>query len=293
MNIIEQERVACGDAEGDVRVLHRLDVPEGFTGRGNDEGACVCAVVDVETTGLDHDSDALIQLAMRRFRYDADGVITRVGRSFCWYEDPGRPIPANITRLTGIGDADVAGHSFPEEDVVYALTHVDLIVAHNAQFDRPWIEARFPDARGMPWGCSMRDPVWELHGMEGGKLALLGVQCGFFYDAHRADVDVDAVIGILGHSFDDGRTVLSVLVENAEAPSWMVRARGAAFDLKGRLRARGYRWDPSRRVWAREIRDADRFAEEAWLAANVYAADARPQALGPDFERVTARERYA
>lgn len=289
----EHGRAAPSGANEDVRVLRRLEVKEGFTGEGVDEGASVCAVVDVESTGLDHENDAAIQLAMRRFRYDADGVITRIGRSWVWYEDPGRAIPPEISALTGIQDEDVAGQRFPDEDVVTALTRVTAVVAHNAAFDRKWIERRFPAAKGLAWGCSMNDVPWDRRGMEGSKLAFLGVQCGFFYDAHRADVDVDAVIALLRHRFDDGRTALSVMMENAQAPSWIVRAEGAAYEVKDRLRARGYRWDPDLKVWAKEVKDADRFEEEVWLAANVYSAEARPRALGPRFEHRTWWQRYA
>ena len=286
--------VASECALEDVRVLRRLQVNEGLTGEGEDAGATICAVVDVETTGLDHENDAVIQLAMRRIRVDANGVITRIGSSFCWLEDPGRPIPPNITRLTGIRDKDVAGRQFPDDDVVNALTHVELVIAHNAFFDRRWIERRFPNAAGLAWACSMADVEWEEHGgFDGRKLGFLLMQCGFFYEAHRADVDVDAVIALLGHRFENGRTAMSVMMANAVATSWFVRAFGAAFEVKDRLRARGYRWDPNRRVWGREVRDVDRFAEEAWLAANIYAAEARPRALGPRFDPLTRWERYA
>lgn len=293
MNEMNRACVADGDAEGDVRVLHRLEVSEGPTGEGVDDEAMVGVVVDVETTGVEHESDAVIQLALRRFRFDADGVITAIDRSFSWYEDPERPIPPEITRLTGIVDADVAGHRFPDDDVVYALTHVEIIVAHSAAFDRKWIERRFPEAAGLPWACSMSDVDWDRRGMDGRKLAYLGMRCGFFYEAHRADVDVDAVIGLLRHRFDDGRTALSVMMENALAPSWVVRAEGAAFALKDRLRARGYRWDPVPKVWAKEVPDAARFAEECWLAANIYSPDANARSAGPTFERRTRWDRYA
>lgn len=293
MDCRNQERVAEGGAGGDVRVLRRLEVAEGFTGEGVDADASVCVVLDVETTGLDHECDAVVQLALRRFRFDADGVITRIGGSHSWYEDPGRPIPPEITSLTGITDADVAGRRFPETDIVRTLNNATIVAAHNAAFDRKWIERRFPAAAGLAWACSMSDVPWARHGFDGRKLAFLGVQCGFFYDAHRADVDVDAVVALLGHRFDDGRTAMGEMMESALADSWTVRAVGAAFEVKDRLRARGYRWDPKRRVWARDIRDDERLGEEFWLASNVYAADARPRALQPEFERIDRWRRYA
>lgn len=293
MELVEQERVAAGGVDGDVRVLRRLEVKEGFTGEGVDAGASVCVVVDVETTGLDHAGDAVIQLALRRFRFDADGVITRIGGSFSWFEYPGKPIPPEITRLTGIVDADVAGRRFPDDDIVWTLTNAEIVVAHNAEFDRKWIERRFPDAKGLAWACSMADVDWGRHGFDGRKLGFLGMQCGFFYDAHRAEVDVDAVVALLGHRFGDGVTAMSALMDAAMDDSWFVRAWGAAFEVKDRLRARGYRWNPDEKVWGKEIRDGDRLAEEFWLAANVYVAEARPRAMQPAFERRTRRERYA
>ena len=293
MDITEHGRVTRNDAEQDLRLLRRLTVSEGFTGEGIDAGASVCAVIDVETTGLDHASDAVIQLAMRRLRFDADGEITRIGAAFSWYEDPGRPIPPEITALTGITDADVANQRFPDDDVVWALTHATIVVAHNAQFDRKWIEKRFPAAAGLAWACSMADVVWERHGFDGRKLAFLGMQCGFFYEAHRAEVDVDAVVALLGHRLDDGRTAMAAMMDNALADSWFVRAWGAAFEVKDRLRARGYRWNPDEKVWGREIGDGDRPSEELWLAANIYNAEARPRAMQPAFERRTRWQRYA
>lgn len=294
MNVMNDDRAALGGAQEDVRVLRRLEVKEGFTGEGCDEGASVCAVVDVETTGLDLETDAMIQFAMRRFRFDADGVITRIGACHSFLEDPGRPIPPDITRLTGIADADVACRSFPDQRIEWALNHVEIVVAHNAGFDRKWIERRFPGAAGLPWACSMEDVPWQRRGFDGRKLGFLGVQCGFFYDAHRADVDVDAVVALLGHRFaDDGRTALDVLMENARADIWLISAVGAAFEVKDRLRARGYRWNAADRVWAREVRDDERLAEEFWLATHVYSAEARPRCLQPKVERRTRWERYA
>lgn len=95
------------------------------------------------------------------------------------------------------------------------------------------------------------------------------------------------------HRFDDGRTALSVLLENSTTPSWMVRADGADFGVKDALKARGYRWDPDRSVWGREVTDADRLAEEDWLAGHVYASAARPRAAAPTITRITNRTRHA
>ncbi|MBA2918748.1 DNA polymerase III subunit epsilon [Sphingomonas sp. MAH-20] len=280
------------EADG-CRILHRLEIREGPTGEGDTDAPFVAAIVDVETTGIDHEQDAIIQLGLRRFRFDRSGVVTKIDRPYSWLEDPGRPIPPEITRLTGITDAMVAGHEIDAGAVERMLTNSAIVIAHNSAFDRKWIERRMPAAAGLAWACSMADVDWQARGFDGCKLGFLVMQCGWWFEAHRADADVDAVIALLRHRFDDGRTALQELLETAAEPSWIVRARGAAFEQKNRLRARGYRWDADRKVWWKHVRDGERVAEEFWLAGHVYSAEARPRVLGPDFERVDCWRRYA
>jgi DNA polymerase-3 subunit epsilon len=118
------------------------------------------------------------------------------------------------------------------------------------------------------------------------------MQAGWFHEGHRAVADVDAVIQLLRHRFEDGRTALSVLSDKAAQPSWIIRAVGADFSVKDQLRARGYRWDAGRKVWWREVPDQERTREEFWLAANVYSGHANPKAMGPTFEEVSAFTRF-
>ena len=71
----------------DTRTLQRIDVRPGLTGVGDLDGQTTTALVlDVETTGLDLEEDVIVELAMRRFRYDDDGVIVEIGRTWSWRE---------------------------------------------------------------------------------------------------------------------------------------------------------------------------------------------------------------
>lgn len=138
----------------DYRVLERLVVPDGPTGEGNDDGTGVGVVVDVETLGLAED-DPVIELGLRRFCYDGQGVITRIDRPYSWLQDPGVPIYPDTTRITGIRDEDVAGPSIDIEAASRLLNSATFVCAHNARFDRPRVEALLPAVAGGNWACSM------------------------------------------------------------------------------------------------------------------------------------------
>ena len=279
---------------GDVRVLHPLRLDEGPTGEGEGRGPHIGVAIDVETTGLDPKTGRIIELAIRRIRYDAGGVVTEIDRPYEWREDPGEPLSAEITALTGLTDEDLAGQEIDEDGATRLLRSASFIVAHNAGFDRAWVEKRLPDAAGLNWCCSMRQIDWRARGFDGRVLGYLLLQRGYYHCGHRASADVDALIQMLRHEDAAGRTALSEMIETGSKPTWIVRARGAHFDLKDRLRARGYRWDAAddRKVWWREVADDQLVQEQFWLAAHVYAADARPQKICPEIVRVTPRTRF-
>ncbi len=278
---------------GESRTLRKIDLVPGLTGRGDVDGQTTTAlIVDVETTGLDHDNDAIIELAMRRFRYDDDGVIIEIGKAWSWREDPGYPLPHDITRLTGITDADLAGQRLDEEMILKIVEDADLVIAHNASFDRPMVEKRFSLLPGRPWACSCEGIDWREAGFEGRSLGYLAMQAGWYFDGHRAVNDVDAVVELLRHEGTDGVPLMYELDQHAHSDSHLIEAVGAAFEVKDALRLRGYRWNADERVWWREVIDRDFLAEQAWLAINVYASGKGAKCIGPRMTQRTAFHRY-
>ena len=94
------------------------------------------AVLDTETTGITPAYDALIEVAVAIVQG------TQIIRRFTSFVNPGRPIPEFISELTGITDEDVKGAPSGRE-VVKSLDEFignHRIIAHNASFDRAFIE---------------------------------------------------------------------------------------------------------------------------------------------------------
>jgi DNA polymerase-3 subunit epsilon len=280
-------------ARSDIRQLRRVDLHVGETGFGDpDDPLLVAAVVDVETTGLDPENDRVIELAVRRFKYDPGGHIVEIGRSWCWREDPGVPLPEDIVRITGITDQDLVGRRIDDRVATDIIASADVVIAHNAGFDRPMVERRLAALPAMDWACSCVEIDWAAAGFEGRSLGWLCAQAGWFYEAHRAEGDVDALVQMLRHERTDGRPLMWELDGSSSSDSWLVEAVGSAFSTKELLRVRGYRWDAKERVWWREVFDRDLQDEQAWLAREVYAPGRQARSMGPRLTRRTARDRY-
>lgn len=279
------EALACQlDAHPDYRVLRRL-VPTFDFGPAPEETEPAdlrhLLVLDTETTGLDPDKDKVIELALLRVTVDVrSGRPVGAVEVYDGLEDPGVPVPAQITEITGITTDMVRGHRLDEARVTAMLQGVDLVVAHNAGFDRPFVEARLPAFAQLAWVCSLVDVDWKAMGHASAKLENLAAAGGWFYDAHRAETDCHALLAVLGQpraragALPDGApssTLLSALFEAAGQTHHRLHATGAPFEAKDALKARGYRWDGNQRVWTTVLRSEPALtAELAWLADAVY-----------------------
>jgi DNA polymerase-3 subunit epsilon len=262
------------DAHPDYRVLRRL-VPvldHGAAPANAPAGVQRVLVLDTETTGLSHASDKIIELAMLLVQVDAaTGQPFGPVETFEGFEDPGMPIPEVAKQVTGISDDMVRGQRLDDAQVQALIDRADLVVAHNAGFDRPFVEARLPVFAGKAWGCSFLGIDWKKEGSGSAKLEFLASERGWFYDAHRAQVDCHALLQVLAAPLAGGQTGLARLLAGADQTRYKLRATGAPFESKDKLKARGYRWDGEGRVWWCSLAsDALLNAECAWLRAEVY-----------------------
>jgi DNA polymerase-3 subunit epsilon len=235
------------------------------------DGKCV-ALVDCETTGLDVQEHALIELAILLAWVDESGEVIAHYKPISWLEDPGVPLEPTIQQLTGLTDADLAGKSIDDNLALALLDRADVIVAHNAAFDVQWVERRYPKITGKAWACSANEIDWLQLGFDGRAQQHLLLQHGWFANAHRAGDDVWSLFHLLRQSRPDAetgeqRTHLSRLLWASQLPTELVEAVNAPFDMKDRLKARGYRWNARKRVWCKELSPVSIRSESAWFAS--------------------------
>ena len=228
------------EASDDYRVLRRLR-PHAITApRPLAPGERLTVIVDTETTGLDHGRHEVIELGMVAFVHDASGAILAVTGEFSALQEPSDPLAPEITRLTGITDAMLAGQRIDLAAVESFIADADLVIAHNAGFDRPFCERLARGFEPKPWACSVKEVDWPGLGYEGTKLGYLVGQSGWFHTGHRATDDCHALLAILAAPLPErGGSALGQLLLRADAARVRIWAESAPYDLKDQLRRRG------------------------------------------------------
>ena len=287
------EMIAALEAAGDYRILQRLKPRHAFQAANTNDQLRIGLLVDLETTGLDVTSDEVIEIGMVKFAYQPDGAVAHVIDTFVAFNEPAKPIPAEVTELTGITGDMVRGHRINADDVAKFVSDAVVVIAHNAAFDRPIAERYWSPFKDMAWACSANQVEWRKEGFDGSRLGYLLSKIGYFHEAHRAVDDCLALLEVLAAPLPKSqRMALSVLLEHARRPKIRIWAEYAPFDLKGELKKRRYRWsdgaDGRPKAWYIDVEEQDLDAEIEYLHASIYR---RPVELRT--QAITAMTRFS
>ena len=173
-------------------------------------------VTDTETTGSSSRLGRVIEIATVSVRHGAV-----VGR-FETLVDPGMPIPAMITDLTGITSAMLEGAPRPKEAIAAWDAYLGgegHFVAHNAPFDWAFLTAEY-QRQGLAWPfekrfCTVQLARTCLPALPSRSLDALIAYYGLQVDArHRALGDAEATAEVLIR-------LLAQLEAEPQAPVWV------------------------------------------------------------------------
>ena len=275
------------------KLIRKLHLPEKYNDPSGGE-IKKGIVLDVEATGLSIGHDDVIQLALLPFEYEvSSGKILNIQKEYAFdgLREPRIPISKEASLVTGITNEMVINKKIDSKEVEKIINSSDLIVAHNASYDRPMVEQHWDCFKNISWACTFKSIDWLEEGFSSAKLELLGMNYGWFYDGHDAFNDCEACLALLSETLPKkNKTVFSVLREYAATPSFLIKAIDAPYSKRNILRRRGYKWRPADllngKVWWIETNDYEE--EVKWLSEEIYNKE-----INIPIKRITALNRYS
>lgn len=231
------------------------------------------AFLDVETTGLNYKDDEIIELALKVILFEKNtGSIVKIINTYEAFNEPSKPIDNNITKLTGITKNMVNGKKINWNNVEKILEGVDLIISHNALFDRPFIDANLEISKNKIWACSIKDIDWLQKGFVNSKQEMLCFWHGFYFEAHRAMNDVNALIHLLTHpSYNKNKPIIELYI-NSKIDEYNVWVTNFPFnaDKKDKIKSSGYYWNNKKKLWFKRVSIDNLEKEKKYLIKTIY-----------------------
>jgi ATP-dependent DNA helicase DinG len=154
--------------------------------------------IDIETTGLDPNKDAIIEIAAVRFSGH------RVEAEWSKLINPGKPIPPFITQLTGITN-EMVRNAPPVRGVIQELADFvgnDPVVGHNVRFDLSFLQKQ---------NVLRFNKVIDTY-----ELAAVALPCNSRYNLATLGKTLGSMIPNSHRALDDARLTHAVLIALSE-----------------------------------------------------------------------------
>ena len=247
-----------------------------------------CVILDTETTGLDHEKDEIIEIAIRKWIYHKkDHNLIKPVEEYSQLNAPvNNEITPAITEITGITKEDVEGKKIDWSIVAKLIVESDFVLAHNAGFDRPMLESVLEIkeiSSSKIWACSFVQVDWAGKGFLSSKQELLSLFHGFHYAGHRALTDIDALANILIQG-----DYLKEILQNAKIKQVRVDCIKAPFESKDLLKGNGFSWDGDNKFWTKLIPETELESMKMFLEEEGYPKGR----MGAEFETIHFRDRF-
>ena len=216
-----------------------------------DGGPSSLLILDTETSGLDPEVDSCLEVGAILFDVASCSVLAQ--QSFLLPVETNAAeainrIPAAVTRLPQPWSE---GMSWFQNLVAAA----DVLVAHNAAFDRQWFGRGALPAVARPWLCSMDDIRWPADRQLRSRPSVRDLALAYgvpVWAAHRALTDCIYLAEVFARCDD-----LETLLQRGLEPRRLMRAR-VSFDERHQAKEAGFRWnDPIKGAWTRRLSERE------------------------------------
>lgn len=204
-------------------------------------------LIDTETSGLTPTTDSLCEIGAILFSVPHRAVIQQVSFLLPINANPAQHINGISPALSSLVDHDHAWRLF-----LQMAFHADAFLAHNAEFDRQWIEPLLPPAlRTLPWICTCEGIRWPGLRLNPSLLDLALHYQVPVWAAHRALTDCTYLAQVLARDPD-----LEQHLAQGLEPRRLVIAQ-VSYDQREQAKAAGFRWDPAVKEWRRRCSQSE------------------------------------
>ena len=204
-------------------------------------------ILDTETTGLDNESDDCIEVGSILFNVKSRSVLAQ--QSFL--------LPVESNNAEKINNIPAAITRLPQpffEAIKYfeSLVHAsDVILAHNASFDKKWFGLKKLPHIEKQWICSMDDITWPSDRQLKTRPSVKDLALAYgvpVWNAHRALTDCIYLAEVLKRCDE-----LEKLLIRALEPKVLIRAE-ISYEKRHLAKNAGFRWnDLIKGAWSRHM----------------------------------------
>lgn len=214
--------------------------------------------IDFETTSLKPGEGVIVEAATVLWDTEFNAMVS--ARSTLFRNEHPGPYPNDIAHMTGISPLmlDAHGHANPSNYFrnLAQANSFDFIVAHNADFERRWLNYYLP--RDMeftkPWLDTMTDIPYPPKYGEGNLVSIAAMHQVPILKPHRALNDVLMMMGILAQ-YD-----IDAVIKRSITPKIKLALK-FPYDptkvLNGKAKTLGYRWNGDAKHWENEVLESE------------------------------------
>ena len=209
-------------------------------------------ILDTETTGLDNENDDCLEVGSILFNVKSRSVLAQ--QSFL--------LPVEINNAEKINNIPAEITRLPQplsEAIKYfeSLVRVsNVIVAHNAEFDKKWFGLKKLPQIEKPWICSMDDITWPADRQLKTRPSVRDLALAYgvpVWNAHRALTDCIYLAEVFIRCSE-----LEKLLIRALEPKVLLRAE-ISYEDRYLAKKAGFRWnDAIKGAWSRKMSRRDK-----------------------------------
>jgi DNA polymerase III alpha subunit (gram-positive type) len=228
--------------------------------------------LDLETTELDLEKSKVIEIGLVTYDTETKQPVHVYSEIV---KEPDRPNINLENNASGLTDEVIEKWGIDSQHVVNEFKDIlfkndpKYIVAHNGnKFDKlimtNFLKRHQSNLPGLPWFDTMTDIAYPKF-CTSRNLTYLAAFHGFVNPfPHRALFDVMTMLRVLSnYNFDD-------MLKRAESPTITLQA-GVNFDTKDSAKAQGFLWEPTKKIWYKEIKECD--LTDEWINSLPFSID--------------------